>query len=173
VNHYDKDTCGFPTNSSIKTTTAAHDAFFQELTALNGDGYPHQSRNVAVAASAPLPRPQKAGDVMYQLKASIDVLIGHVTLCREDYPARAADVLPGSLFPGALLPESADVNAVTITLTRNFDPTFVPLTSALDLHGTASPFAATFTAKDSPLVHGAFPDGAVQFLMTELTANPG
>jgi hypothetical protein len=168
VNHYDKDTCGFPMDSSVKTTTAAHDAFFAELTALNGDGYPHRSRNVAVAASGPSPRPQKVGDVMYQLKASADLLFGQVTLCREDYPARANDVLPGSLFPGALLPDTADVNGVTITLTRQFDPTFVPLASALDLKGTASPFAATFAAKDGPLVHGAFPDGAVSFLMAQL-----
>lgn len=170
ANHFDEDTCDFPLDGSTRATSAAHDAFFAELTALNGDGYPHRTRNVAAAASASLPRPQKVGDVMYQLKASVDLLLGQVTLCREDYTARAADVLPGSTFPGALLPNSADLGTFTVSLTRKFDPTFVPFVSALDLKGASSPFAATFTAKDGQLVHGAFPDGAVQFLMTALAA---
>jgi len=171
ANHFDQDTCNFPLDGSIKTTAAAHDAFFAELTALNGDGYPHRARNIAVAASAPLARPQKVGDVVYQLKANVDLLLGTVTLCREDYRARAEDVLPGSTFPGALLPDSADLGTFTLTLTRKFDPTFVAYASALDLKGTTSPFAATFSAKDGQLVHGAFPDGAVPFLMAELMAN--
>ena len=59
----------------------------------------------------------------------------------------------------------------TIRLETRFNPTFVPLASALDQRSGASPFAATFTAKDGLLVHGAFPDGAVPFLLKELTGS--
>ena len=117
-------------DESPSPQAAAHDAFFAELTALNGDGYPHRTRNIAVAASAPLPRAQNVGDEMYQLKASVNLLLGQVTLCQEDYTARANDVLPGSTFPGALLPDSADLGTFTVKLTRKFDPTFVAYASA-------------------------------------------
>jgi hypothetical protein len=168
--NFDQNSCRFPLNRSIHDTTAAHDSFFTELTALNGDGYPHKTRNIAVAAAAPTERPQKADDVVYQLKASLKLPFGSVELCREDYKARAEDVLPGSTFPGSLLPASVEVSGVTIDLDTKFDPTFVPLASALDLKNDVSPFAATFTAAGGLLVHGAFPDGAVPFLLKELSA---
>lgn len=168
--NFDQNTCEFPLNRSITTTSAAHDAFSAELATLNGDGYPHRTRNIAVAASAPAPRPQKVGDVVYRLKASAGVLIGRITLCQEDYKARPEDVLPGSTFPGGLLPDHVELSDFTIDLTRKFDPTFVPYASALDLKGSTSPFAATFAAKQGQLVHGAFPDGTVPFLLKELTA---
>jgi hypothetical protein len=168
--NFDRDQCRFPLNGSIRTTTAARDAFYAELAALNGDGYPHKTRNIAVAASTPTPRPQKVGDVAYRLKATAKVLVGRIGLCGEDYKARAEDVLPGSTFPGSVLPDSYEEGPVTIDLEQKFDPTFVPHVSALDLKGTASPFAATFTAKEGLLVHGAFPEGTVPFLVEELRA---
>jgi hypothetical protein len=171
--HFDQDTCGFPLDSSIKGTSAARDAFMAELTALNGDGYPHQSRNVAVAASGPDPRSQKAGDPIYRLKASLDLGFSSVALCTEDYRARPEDVLPGSLFPAALLPTHFDASQFTIDLTQNFVPTFVPYASALDLRGTATPFVATFAPKSGQLTHGAVPDEATAFLLQQLTVvNP-
>jgi hypothetical protein len=171
--HFDQDTCGFPLNGSIQPTTAAHDAFMAELVALNGDGYPHQSRNVAVAASAPLPRSQKPGDVIYTLKASADLFFGSITVCSQDYKARAEDVLPGSLFPGALLPTHYEASDFTIDLIEKFDPTFIPYASALDLKGETSPFAATFAPKDGQLTHGAFPEGSTAFLLQQLTVGGG
>jgi hypothetical protein len=171
--HFDRDTCGFPLNSSIQATSAAHDAFMTELTALNGDGYPHQSRNVAVAASSPQPRAQQVGDVIYRLTASANLFVGSVTVCSEDYKARAEDVAPGSLFPGSLLPTHYDAGQFAIDLTQPAGPqsvpTFVPYASALDLKGTTSPFAATFAPPAGQLTHGAFPDGAVPFLMQQMT----
>jgi hypothetical protein len=168
--NFDQNDCRFPLNRTIQDTTAAHDAFYTELAGLNSDGYPHKSRNVAVAAAAPAPRPQKVGDVIYRLKASLKALFTSITLCQEDYKARDEDVLPGSTFPGSLLPDSVDVSGITITLDTKFNPTFVPLASALDQRNGASPFAATFSASSGVLVHGAFPDGAVDFLAKELGA---
>src|SRR5262249_29086521 len=101
------------------------------------------------------------------LKASVSI----ITLCSEDYKARAEDVLPGSTFPGGLLPDSFDAGGVRIDLETRFNPTFVPFVSALDLHGAATPFAATFAAAKGQLVHGASPEGSVEFLMKELTAS--
>jgi hypothetical protein len=166
--NFDQDTCRFPKNGSIATTAAAHDAFFAGLTGLNGDGYPHKTRNVAVAASAPAPRTQQVGDVAYRLKASAQVLIGRIGLCSEEYKARAEDVLAGSTFPGALLPESYEEGPVLVELENRFSPTFVPHASALDLNGTTSPFSAPIAPPQGSLVHGALPEGAVPFLVEEL-----
>jgi hypothetical protein len=168
--HFDQDTWGFPLDSSIQGTSAARDSFMAELTALNGDGYPHQSRNVAVAASAAEARAEKTGDAIYGLNASLDLPFTSVDLCKEQYKARAEDVLPGSLFPAALLPTHFAASQFTINLTQNFTPTFVPYASALDLKGTATPFAATFALKDGQLTHGALPDEATAFLVQQLTA---
>jgi hypothetical protein len=165
--NFDQNDCRFPLNRTIQTATAAHDAFYAELAALNGDGYPHKSRNIAVAAAGPEARAWKVGDVIYRLKASLSI----ITLCSEEYKARAEDVLPGSTFPSGLLPDSYDAGAARIDLETRFNPTFIPLASALDLRGTATPFAATFAAAKGQLVHGAFPEGSVEFLMKELTGS--
>jgi hypothetical protein len=167
--NFNDNTCQFPLNGTLQTTTAAHDAFYAEIAALNGDGYPHKSRNVAVAASAPAARAQKAGDVVYTLKASAQVLFGRVEVCREDYRARPEDVLPGSTFPGGLLPESYDAGPLRLGLETRFNPTFVPLASALDLRDGVSPFAATFTAREGLPVHGDISKEAVEFLVREIT----
>ncbi len=169
ASNFDQNDCRFPLNRTIQATSAAHAAFAAELAAVNGDGYPHKTRNVAVAAGAPAPRPWKEGDIIYRLRASVKVLLSSVELCSEDYKARAEDVLPGSSFPGSLLPEKVEAAGLTLELKTYFDPTFVPLASALDLRGSQTPFAATFTASQGQLAHGAFPDGAVDFLVKELT----
>lgn len=168
--NFDQNTCRFPLNRSISATPAAHDAFYAELLALNGDGYPHKSRNVAVAA-APSPRAQRAGDVVYRLKASARVLFGSVEVCSEEYKARPEDVLPGSTFPSGLLPDEVEVSPITVRLDTRFNPTFVPAASALDQGRTASPFAATFAPQSGELVHGVFPEGSVAFLLKELTGS--
>jgi hypothetical protein len=166
--NFDQNDCRFPLNRTIAATPAAHDAFYAELLALNGDGYPHKSRNIAVAA-APSPRAQKTGDVVYRLKASAKVLFGSVEVCSEEYKARAEDVLPGSTFPGGLLPDEVEVSPITIRLDTRFNPTFVPVVSSLDQGRAPSPFAATFAPVSGELVHGAFPEGSVAFLVNELT----
>jgi hypothetical protein len=168
--NFDQNSCRFPLNGTISATPAAHDAFFTELLALNGDGYPHKSRNVAVAA-APAARPQKVGEVIYRLKASAKILFGSVEVCSEEYKARAEDVLPGSTFPTGLLPDEVEVSPITIRLDTRFNPTFIPAASALDLGRATSPFAATFAPPSGEIVHGAFPEGSVAFLLKELTGS--
>ena len=97
------------------------------------------------------------------------MLFGRVEVCREDYRARPEDVLSGSTFPGGLLPESYDVGPLRLGLETRFNPTFVPLASALDLRDGVSPFAATFAASEGLPVHGDISKEAVEFLVREIT----
>jgi hypothetical protein len=158
----------FPLDGSIVSTAAAHDAFYAELSVLNGDGYPHRSRNVAVAGTAPAALPHRAGDVVYRVQAAIRTAAGSIELCQENYTARAKDVLPGSRFPRDLLPGSVQLGALSLTLDCQFEPTCLPVASALDLRGAESPFAATFVGQESPGREDALPDGTIRFLMDEL-----
>jgi alkanesulfonate monooxygenase SsuD/methylene tetrahydromethanopterin reductase-like flavin-dependent oxidoreductase (luciferase family) len=159
----------FPLDSSIISTAAAHDAFYSELGALNGDGYPHRTRNIAVASTTPNGRLNRAGDVIYRLKAMVKTAAGSVELCKEDYRARSEDVVPGSALPSTLMPRSLQLGALSLILDCQFDPTCVPLASALDLTGSESPFAATFVGQEPVRTEGVLPKGAALFLTDELT----
>ena len=46
--------------------------------------------------------------IWLMLKASLDVGIGSIGLCGEDYRALAQDVLPGSLFTSQIQPQQVD-----------------------------------------------------------------
>jgi hypothetical protein len=167
--NWSKNGCGFPSNREVYPTTAAHDRFYAELNALNGDGYPHLCRNVALANAGPAPRPQREGDVVYRARATAKVLVGTIELCSEDYKARPLDVTPGALLPRNLLPTHVEMgNGLSFDLEVKFDPTFIPTASALDLRDGRSKFDATFTPAGLPLAHGELPPGGLDFLLHEL-----
>jgi pimeloyl-ACP methyl ester carboxylesterase len=167
--NWSKNGCGFPSNREVYPTAAAHDAFYAELNALNGDGYPHQCRNVALANASAAPRPQREGDVVYRARATAKVLVGTIELCSEDYKARPLDVTPGSLLPNDLLPTHVEMgNGLRFDLDVKFDPTFIPTASALDVRDGRSKFDATFTPAGAPSHHGELPPGALDFLLHEL-----
>src|SRR5581483_11810255 len=139
------------------------------LNALNGDGYPHQCRNVALANASLAPRPQQEGDVVYRARATAKVLVGTIELCSEDYKARPLDVAPGALLPRDLLPTHVEMgNGLAFDLEVKFDPTFVPTASALDVRDGRSKFDATFTPAGPPVAHGQLPPGGLDFLLHEL-----
>jgi hypothetical protein len=163
-----KKSCGFPVNREIYPSTAAHDWFFQRLNALNGDGHPHLCRRVALANGGPSPRRPKEGDVMYTARASLDVLIGSVEVCREDYRAGPLDILPGSLPPQGLVPTRISSNGIRFDLDAKFEPTFIPTASALDIRDGRSLFDTVFIPSGGPYPHGTLPPGALDFLLGEL-----
>jgi pimeloyl-ACP methyl ester carboxylesterase len=167
--NWEKKSCGFPENGRIFGTPAAHDWFYGQLNALNGDGYPHLSRNVAVANGAlATPRPRREGDVVYKARATAKVLIGTVELCSEEYKARPWDILPGSLLPANVVPTKAELgNGLRFDLEIRFEPAFIPTTSALDVRDDRSKFDAVFTPK-APAHHGELPPGSLDFLLKEL-----
>jgi hypothetical protein len=167
--NWSKNDCGFPSNRQVHPTTAAHDRFYAELNALNGDGYPHLCRNVALANAGTEPRPQHEGDVVYRARASAKVLVGTIELCSEDYKARPLDVMPGALLPNDLIPTHVEMGSgLRFDLEIKFDPTFIPTVSALDVRGGRSKFDATFTPSGPPRTHGELPPGALDFLLREL-----
>jgi hypothetical protein len=170
--NYSSDDCRFPEDGSIRSSPGAHDAFFRTLNALNGDGYPHRSRNIAVAAGGTAARTQKVGDNVYRLQASLDIGIGSVRLCRQDYKARALDLLPGAVFPGDLLPKRTDSGSVRIDLDTYLDPAMIPTASAIDWRDGASKFERYFlpTLPAGRLLHHGDPiPGATEFLLWQLT----
>jgi hypothetical protein len=166
--NFSRKSCGFPENRGIHATTAAHDWFYARLNALNGNGYPTLSRNVALANDGLDPRRQQPGDVMHTAHASAKVLIGSIELCREDYKAGPLDVLPGSLPPRDLVPTRIDSGEIRFSLDVKFEPTFIPTASALDIREGRSQFDATFTPSGGPYPHGELPPGALDFLLKEL-----
>lgn len=166
--NWSKKSCGFPVNREIYPSTAAHDWYYARLNALNGDGYPRLSRNVALANGGIEPRRQREGDAMYVARASIGVLIGSVEVCREEYKAGPYDVLPGSLQPQGLVPRRVESSGVRFDLEVKFEPTFIPTISALDVRDGRSRFDAVFIPKDGPYPHGVLPPGALDFLIREL-----
>jgi hypothetical protein len=166
--NWDKKSCGFPLNREIYPSAAAHDWFYTRLNALNGDGYPHLSRNVALANDGTTPRRHQVGDLMYLARASVGVLIGSVEVCREEYWAGPHDVKPGSLAPEGLVPRRIESSGVRFDLDVKFEPTFIPTASALDIRDGRSRFDAVFTPANGPYPHGALPPGALDFLLREL-----
>jgi pimeloyl-ACP methyl ester carboxylesterase len=173
--NFSTDQCHFPEPGSFHATTAAHDAFYDELNALNGDGYPHQSRNIAVAAGTMVPRSQKTGAPVYRLKASISAFIGRIGLCDQDYKASEIDVLPGALFPGQILPDRFDSGPVRVELTTFMDPTMVPSASAIDLRNGVSKFDRVFlpALPAGTLLRHADPiPGASEWLLQQFTELP-
>jgi hypothetical protein len=170
--NFSSDDCSFPQDGSIRSAPGAHDAFFRTLNALNGDGYPHRSRNIAVAAGGTAARTDKVGDNVYRLQASLDIGLGSIRLCRQDYQARALDLQPGAVFPGDLLPKRTDSGSVRIDLDTFLDPVMIPTASAIDWRDGASKFERFFLpelAAGKLLQHGDKIPGATEFLLWQLT----
>jgi hypothetical protein len=166
--NWSRKTCGFPVNREIHPSAAAHDWFFARLNALNGDGFPHLSRNVALSNGETKPRRAKEGDVLYTARASVDLLVGSAEVCREDYKAGPIDILPGSLVPAGLVPTRIESSGLRFDLEIKVEPTFIPTASALDIRNGRSKFDAVFTPAGGPYPHGMLPPGALDFLLREL-----
>lgn len=166
--NWSKKSCGFPVDREIHPTPAGHDWYFKRLNALNGDGYPHLSRNVALANAGTGARRPREGDLMYTARASLKILVGSVEVCREDYRAGPLDILPGSLAPAGLVPTKIEASGLRFDLDVKFEPAFIPTASALDIRDGRSRFDAVFTPRDGPYPHGTLPTDALDFLLREL-----
>ena len=128
-----------PSATDWTGSSAAHDWFYDNLNALNGDGYPHKCRNVAVANGSLDPQPHSVGDPIYTARTYL-VLFGRIQLCSETYGAYPYDVAPGSLgedfAPG-------NVREDNFELDEHFVATFIPTNSALDVRDGESMFDRT------------------------------
>ncbi len=103
-----------------------HKNFYNELTSLNGDGYPHLTHNIGVSFSSPLPNPNNG---VWLNISGVGVNI--------NIELETDDKQPGSYLPRLNMDPSVVTVAwglfwTTVTLNQISDPTFIPHLSALD-----------------------------------------
>ncbi len=130
-----------PSNSNYTASTAAHDWFYAHTNSLNGDGYPHKCRNVAISNGGWDPLPYAAGSPLFDCR-TYATFPWRFQVCSERYYAMAIDVAPGSLA-GDFAP--GNIRQPEFELDQHFVPCFIPTESALDVRGGASMFDRTLT----------------------------
>ena len=167
VRGYEDNGCrlwgALPSSTDWTGSSAAHDWFYDTLNALNGDGYPHKSRNVAVANGSLNPQPHSVGDPIYTARTYL-VFIGRVQLCSETYGAYPYDVAPGSLgedfAPGNIRQDNFELD-------EHFVATFIPTESALDMRDGYSMFDRTLSQQQS-VNHSTITAETTDFIVEEV-----
>ncbi len=131
---------------------AIHHAFYDELNSLNGDGYPHLTRNIGVSFSTPDPNPNAGG--WYKITYHTGPLNGTV----KTFDLTEAEMQSGSWLPRdlttmspiikqasywwlqLLVPGITPLYYPTIAFERFTDPAYIPYYSAMDLRNGNSMF---------------------------------
>ncbi len=152
-----------PSHTSYTASTAAHDWFYARLNSLNGDGYPHKCRNVAVSNGGWSPLPYAVGSPLFDCRTYVTIII-RIQLCSERYYASAADVAPGSLA-GDFAP--GNIRESEFELDQHFVPCFIPTDSALDMSGGVSKFDRTLV-QTAPVNHSTITQDTNDFMLEEL-----
>lgn len=126
-----------------------HQNFYNELNSLNGDGYPHLTKNIGVSFSTNSPNPQ-AGTWL-----EIEWELGPFSGEAKSFDLEPAELVAGSYLPIDLTTTSPvtlrrfhwlwniliqPFNYPTVSITRTKDPTYIPYESALDIVNGVSKF---------------------------------
>jgi len=153
---------GLPSPTNWTGTSAAHDWFYNTLNALNGDGYPHKCRNVAVANGSTSPRPHSVGEAIYSARTYATWPF-RFQVCSQTYGAQALDVAPGSLgsdfAPGSIRQSSFELD-------EHFVATFIPTDSALDKSGGVSRFDRSLVQTQA-VSHSTITADTTDFILEE------
>lgn len=167
VRSYENNGCALgalPSATDWTGSSAAHDWFYAGLNALNGDGYPHKCRNVAVANGSFSPQAHNAGDTIYTARTYLSTIFGRTRLCTQAYPAQPMDVVPGSIgsnfAPGNIRTDSFELD-------EHFIATFIPTESALDIRDGVSKFARTIS-QTTAIGHSVITPETTDFILEEL-----
>lgn len=152
-----------PSNTNYTVSTAAHDWFYAHLNSLNGDGYPHKCRKVAVSNGTWSALPYSAGSPLFDCR-TYATWPWRFQVCSQRYYAAAADVAPGSLA-GDFAP--GNIRLPEFELDQFFVPCFIPTESALDYRNGASSFDRTLI-QSANLNHSAISQETTDFLLEEL-----
>jgi hypothetical protein len=131
---------------------AVHNTFFNDLNTMNGDGYPHMTRNIGVAFSTNEPNPNSGG--WYKVTYSTGPFSGTV----KTFDLTAAEKEAGSWLPKdlttmspiikqasywwlqLLVPGITPLYYPTISFERFTDPAYISYISALDFRNGSSKF---------------------------------
>jgi hypothetical protein len=145
------------------SSPSLHTRFYNELNALNGDGYPHQTENVGVAFSTDDP--------------NLDVGSQWLRVEMPFYDDRRFDIQHGSpeAKPGSYLPPEvtaffgrAVLGLFGWNLNRSADPTFIPHDSALDIVNGQSKFDGDPITPDASTDHDEFDPDLVEPILSRI-----
>ncbi|MCC6483279.1 MAG: hypothetical protein IT209_00400 [Armatimonadetes bacterium] len=128
-----------PSATSFVSSPAAHDWFYNALNALNGDGYPHKSRNVAISNGSWSALPYATGDWLAACRTYANFIV-RIQVCSQTYSATATDVGPGSLAGDFA---AGNIRTPEFEMDQHFVPAFIPAGSALDMRSGQSMFDRT------------------------------
>ncbi|MBI2844366.1 MAG: hypothetical protein HYX78_13275 [Armatimonadetes bacterium] len=164
VRSYESNGCtlgALPSPTNWTGSAAAHNWFYNTLNALNGDGYPHKCRNIAVANGSMSPQPHSVGDPIYTARTYF-VFITRIELCNQTYGAYPMDVAPGS--PSSDTPGT--IREPNFELDEHFPATFIPTESALDIRGGVSKFDRTLL-QTLAVSHSTITTDTTDFMLEE------
>ncbi len=161
--------------SAYDTSGSIHDAFYAELNALNGDGYPHLTENIGVAFSNNKPNPYSGTwlEIVYE-----DWYGGGLS---EDFDLEPEEKVAGSYLPEDLTAMSPVImramnwkwnitgigilfNYPFVSVNRYKDPAFIPYNSALDIVSGESKFDITIETSETTH-HDIFPKDIINPLV--------
>ncbi len=158
---------------------SVHQAFFNELNTMNGDGYPHLTRNIGVSFSTDQPNPNSGG--WYKITYHTGPFNGTV----KTFDLTAAEKLAGSWLPKdltsmspiikqasywwfqMLVPGITPLYYLTIEFERFTDPTYIPYYSALDIRNGNSMFDECIEP-ESTSWHDVLPEDILEDIVNEV-----
>ena len=158
---------------------SVHQAFFNELNSINGDGYPHLTRNIGVSFSTNQPNPNSG--TWYKITYHTGPFSGTV----KTFDLTDAEMLAGSWLPQdlttmspiikrasywwiqLLVPGITPLYYPTIEFERFTDPTYIPYYSALDIRNGNSMFDVCIET-ESTSWHDVLPEDITEDIVNEV-----
>ncbi len=159
--------------------SGVHQAFFNELNSMNGDGYPHLTRNIGVSFSTNEPNPNSGG--WYKISYHTGPFSGTV----KTFDLTEAEMLAGSWLPKdlttmapiikqasywwfqLLVPIAMPLYYPSIEFERFTDPAYIPYYSALDLRNGNSMFDVCIEPENTSW-HDVLPEDILEEVVNEV-----
>ncbi|NQT76075.1 MAG: T9SS type A sorting domain-containing protein [Bacteroidetes bacterium] len=156
-----------------------HNSFYQDLNTMNGDGYPHLTRNIGVSFSTDEPNPNSGG--WYKITYHTGPLNGII----KTFDLTAAEMQAGSWLPKdltsmspiikqasywwfqLLVPGITPLYYLAIEFERFTDPAYIPYYSALDIRNGNSLFDVCIET-ESTTYHDVLPADILEKIVNEV-----
>jgi hypothetical protein len=158
---------------------STHESFYQELNGLNGDGYPHLTKNIGVSFSTANPNPNTGG--WYKITYHTGPISGTI----KTFDLTQAEKAAGSWLPKdltsmspiikqasywwlqLLVPGITPLYYPTIEFERFTDPSYIPYESAFDIRNNQSPFDVCLEP-ESTTWHDVLPADLIEPIVNEI-----
>jgi hypothetical protein len=154
-----------------------HQGFYNELNSLNGDGYPHLTKNIGVSFSINEPNP--ASGTWIEIEWHLGPFNGE----EASFELTDEELEPGSYLPVDLTTTSPMImrafhwlfniviqpfNYPTVTITRSQDPAYISYESALDIVNGVSKFDIRIEPNQT-YHHDVLPPEIIDPIINEIT----